>query len=179
MKRKWLIVLMGGLVLAGIVGSGALASQRADVKFEGKRLRAYVHPQKGGHETMIMPGRERKVEAAGVLSKLELTAEQQEKVDKLQVAFQKDSLKLRLQFEEKQLELRRLLLEDPPVQEEVETLVDEMGTVWAEIQKESISFKTTLEDILTEEQLVKLRRMVATRSGAEIMRQKKVFSHLR
>ncbi len=179
MKRKWLIVLMGGLVLVGIVGSGALASQRVDVKFDGKRFRAYVYPQKGRYEIRIMPRKESKVGAAGVLSDLDLTAEQQEEIDKLQVAFQKDSLKLRLQLAEKQLELRRLLLEDPPVQEEIEALVDEMGTVWAEIQKESISFRMNLEDILTAEQLARLRRMVAARSRAEITRQKKVFYRFR
>jgi len=47
---------------------------------------------------------------------LDLTTEQQKEVDKLQVAFQKDILELRLQLEEKQLELKRLLLKDSPVQ---------------------------------------------------------------
>ena len=175
MKRKWLIVLMGGLVLVGIVTSGALASQKVDVKFEGKRFRAYVHPQKGRYEIRIMPRRESKVGAVGVLSNLDLTTEQQKEVEKLQVVFQKDSLKLRLQLAEKQLELRRLLLEDPPVQEEIEALVDEMGTVRAEIQKKSISFKMNLEDILTEEQLIKLRRMESKRFRTEIMRKNRVF----
>ncbi len=179
MKRKWLLVLMGGLVLVGVVASGALASQRVDVKFNGKRVRVYVHTEKDKRETKIMLRKEGKVEAAGVLSKLELTTEQKEEVDKLQVAFRKDILKLRLQLAEKQLKLRRLLLEDPPVQEEIEALVDEMGTVWAEIQKESISFKMSREDILTEEQLVKLRRMEAARSRIETMRQKKVLFRLR
>ena len=175
MKRKWLIVLMGGLVLVGIVGSGALASQRVDVKFNGKRFRAYVHPQKGRYEIRIMPRRESEVGAARVLSGLDLTTEQREKVGKLQVVFQKDILELRLQLEEKQLELKRLLLKDSPVQEEIEALVDEMGTVWAEIQKENISLRMRLGDILTEEQLAMLRRMEATRSRAEITRQKKAF----
>ena len=179
MKRKWLIVLMGGLVLVGIVGSGALASQRVDVKFDGKRFRAYVYPQKGRYEIRIMPRRESKVGAAGVLSDLDLTIEQQEEPDRLQVAFQKDILKLRLQLAEKRLELRRLLLEDPPVQEEIEALVDGMGTVWAEIQKESINFKMSLEDILTEEQLIKLRRMESKRFRTEIMRKNRVFYRFR
>ena len=179
MKRKWLIVLMGGLVLVGIVASGALASQRVDVGFNGKRIRAYIHPEKDKREIKVMLRKESKVEAAGVLSKLELTAEQREKVGKLQVVFQKDSLKLRLQLAEKQLELRRLLLEDPPVQEEIEALVDEMGTVRAEIQKKSISFRMRLEDILTEEQLVKLRRREGTRSRAEIMWKNRVFCRFR
>ncbi len=179
MKRKWLIVLIGGLILVGMVASGALASQRVDVKFNGKRFRAYVHPQKGRYEIRIMPHRESKVGATGVLSDLDLTTEQQKEVDKLQVAFQKDILELRLQLEEKQLELRRLLLEDPPVQEEIEALVDKMGTVWAEIQKENISFRMRLEDILTEEQLVKLRRREGTRFRAEIMRKNRLFSHFR
>jgi len=176
MKRKWLIVLMGGLVLAGIVGSGALAAQRVDVKFDGKRVRTYIHPEKDKREMKVMLRKESKVEAAGVLSKLELTAEQREKLGKLQVVFQKDSLKLRLKLAEKQLELKRLLLKDSPVQEEIEALVDGMGTVWAEVQKKSISFKMSREDILTEEQLVKLRRMESMRSRAEIMRKNRVFS---
>ena len=177
MKRKWLIVLMGGLVLVGIVASGALASQRVDVKFNGKRFRAYVYPQKGRYEIRIMPRRESKVGAAGVLSDLDLTTEQQKEVDKLQVAFQKDILELRLQLEEKQLELKRLLLKDSPAQEEIEAVVDEMGTVWAEIQKKSISFKMNLEDILTEEQLAKLGRREGIRSRAGIMGKNRFFSH--
>lgn len=179
MKRKWLIVLMGGLVLVGIVASGALASQRVDVKFNGKRVRAHIHPEKDKREIKVMLRKESKVEAAGVLSDLDLTTEQQKEVDKLQVAFQKDILELRLQLEEKQLELKRLLLKDSPVQEEIEVLVDEMGTVWAEIQKKSISFKMNLEDILTEEQLVKLRRREGTRFRAEIMRKNRVFCRFR
>lgn len=175
MKRKWLIALMGGLVLVGIVGSGALASQRVDVKFEGKRFRAYLHPQKGRYEIRIMPRKESKVGVAGVLSALDLTTEQQKEVSKLQVVFQKDILELRLQLEEKQLELRRLLLKDSPEEEEIEVLVDRMGTVWAEIQKKSISFKMSLEDILTEEQVVKLRRIEGIRSRTEIMRKNRVF----
>ena len=179
MKRKWLIAFMGGLVLVGIVGSGALASQRVDVKFNGKRFRAYVHPQKGRYEIRIMPRGESKGGAARVLSDLDLTTEQQKEVDKLQVALQKDIFELRLQLEEKQLGLKRLLLKDSPVQEEIEALVDEMGTVWAEIKKKNISFKMSLEDILTEEQLIKLRRMEGARSRAETMRQKKVFYRFR
>ena len=179
MKRKWLIVLMGGLVLVGIVASGALASQRVDVKFEGKGFRAYVHPQKGRYEIRIMPRGESKGGAAGILSKLDLTTEQREKVGKLQVVFQKDILELRLQLAEKQLNLRRLLLKASPVQEEIEALVDEMGTVWAEIQKKSISFKMNLEDILTEEQLVKLRRMESKSFRTEIMRKNRVFCRFR
>ncbi len=66
MKRKWLIVLMAGLVLVGIVASGALASQKVDVKFSGKRFRAYVYPQKGRYEIMILPHRESNMGAAGV-----------------------------------------------------------------------------------------------------------------
>ena len=176
MKRRWLIALMGGLVLVGIVGSGALASQRVDVKFNGKRVRAYIHPEKEKRETKVMLRKESRVEAAGVLSKLELTAEQRERLGKLQDTFQKDSFKLRLKLEEKQLELRRLLLKDSPEEEEIEALVDEMGTVWAEIQKKSISFKMSLEDIFTEEQLLKLRRIEGTRFRAEIMRKNRVFS---
>jgi len=54
-----------------------------------------------------------------------------------------------------------------------------MGTVWAEIQKKSISFKMSLEDILTEEQLVKLRRMESKRFRTEIMRKNRVFCPFR
>ena len=61
MKRRWLIALMGGLVLVGIVGSGALASQRVDVKFNGKRVRAYIHPEKEKRETKVMLRKESRV----------------------------------------------------------------------------------------------------------------------
>ncbi len=179
MKRKWLIALMGGLVLVCLVVSGALASERVDVKFEGKRFRAYVHVQKSRHEIRIMPRKESKVEADGALSALDLTSEQREEVSKLQAAFQKDILKLRLLLAEKQLELRRLFLEDPPVQKEIEAVVDEMGIVWAEIQKENISLRMRLEDILSEDQLGKLRGIVTTRSRARMMKQKSVCSRFR
>ncbi len=179
MKRKWLIALMGGLVLVCLVVSGALASERVDVKFEGKRFRAYVHVQKSRHEIRIMPRKESKVEADGALSALDLTSEQREEVSKLQAAFQKDILKLRLLLAEKQLELRRLFLEDPPVQKEIEAVVDEMGIVWAEIQKENISLRMRLEDILTEEQLGKLRRMESKRFRTEIVRKNRVFCRFR
>lgn len=45
MKRKWLTVLMGGLVLLGIVASGAWASQGVDIESKGSRFGAYIHPE--------------------------------------------------------------------------------------------------------------------------------------
>lgn len=179
MKRKWLIVLMGGLVLLGIVASGALASQKVDVKLSGKRFRTYIHPERGRHEIRMMPHRKSEMEAARVLSGLPLTAEQQKEIARLQVDFQKDILELRFRLEEKQLELRKLLLlKDSPDEEEIEALVDEMGTIWAETRKESINFRMKLKDVLTEEQWAKLGGMGSGSFAPGTRQKQKLFYRL-
>lgn len=178
MKRKWLIVLMGGLVLLGIVASGALASQGVDIKSKGSRFRAYIHPERGRYEIRMMPHRKSEMEAAGVLSGLSLTAEQQKEIARLQVDFQKDILELRFRLEEKQLELRKLLLKDSPDEEEIEALVDEMGTIWAETRKESINFRMKLKDVLTEEQWAKLGGMGSGSFAPGTRHKQKLFHRL-
>jgi len=161
-KRKWLTGLMGGLVVIGIVASGALASQGVDVGFKGKRFKAYVdpvYPRKGLYEIRIMPCEQDKKGMAGLLLKLNLTPEQEKKLAKLRINFEKQMLELRVQLEKRNLRLKELLLEDSPDKDKVEALVDEMGDIWTKIKKQSIVFGMELRDILTEEQWTKLGRI--------------------
>jgi len=107
-KRKWLIGLMGGLVVIGIVASGALASQGVDVGFKGKRFKAYVnpvYPPKGFCEIWIAPHQQSEKGIAGLLPKLNLTPEQEKKLAKLRINFEKQMLELRVQLEKRNLRL--------------------------------------------------------------------------
>ena len=172
------MVLAGGLALVGLIGSGALSSERVIVESGGKELKVCV-PQKQERVMKVMPRIEKKVEAPEALFDLELTEEQREELKELQTSFGEDMLELRLRLEVKQLELRILLLNDAPEQEQIDALVDEMGDVWAEVQKKNIALRMSLEDILTEEQLATLRKMRSMRSQAAKTGRNRAFSHSR
>lgn len=178
MKRKWLIGLIGGLILLVVVAFGALAGQRVDVEFKGKRFETYVnpvYPKRGLYEIWIVPHGQGERGIVELLPKLNLTPEQQKKLAKLRINFQKQTLELRFQLEKRNLRLKELLLEDSPDKETIEALVDEMGDIWVKIKKQSIAFGIKLRDILTEEQWTKLGRLRGEIRGGRFtpgMRQK-------
>ena len=183
MKQKWLVITIAVLVLAGMVISvSALAAEEKTSAFKERkftvvslrgqkweifRIRDRVQdrvqdksaciPSKVGQifsklNLMFRRG------ISQLLSKLQLTSKQQKSLDELQLKFQEEILELRMELEKKQLQLKRLLLEDPADLTKIEALVDEMTPFQTEIKKKTISFWIEVKDIFTEEQLAKFNR---------------------
>ena len=183
MKRKWLVTTIAVLVLMGMVFSvSALAAEENTSTFKRGRF-TVVGPK--GQKWEIFRIRDRvqdrvqdksayisskvrqifsklnrmfKRGISQLLSKLQLTSKQQKSLDKLQLKFQEEILELRTELQKKQLQLKRLLLEDPADLTKIEALVDEMTPFQTEIKKKTISFWIEVKDIFTEEQLAKFNR---------------------
>lgn len=175
MKQKWLVTTIAVLVLMGMVFSvSALAAEENTSTF--KRGRFTVVGSRGQKwEISRVQGRSvpipRKMEQMlpklnlmfrrgipQLLFKLQLTSKQQKSLDELQLKFQEEILELRMELEKKQLQLKRLLLEDPADLTKIEALVDEMTPFQTEIKKKTISFWIKVKDIFTEEQLAKFNK---------------------
>ena len=142
MRKKWLVLVLAGLMVAGLVGSaaaggwGTKAPRSQSQRFVGKDwTRKYTF---------------------GPRTRLNLTAEQKEKIANLRLTFQEKTLELRTQLARKRLEIQKLLLEESPDLTRVYGLVDEMPPIQAEIQKKAIEFSFELKSLLTKEQLEKL-----------------------
>ncbi|TET12814.1 periplasmic heavy metal sensor [Candidatus Aerophobetes bacterium] len=175
MKRKWLVTTIAVLVLAGMIFSvSALAAEENTSTFKEGRFRL-IGPRGQKWKIFRVQGRSvpilRKMEQilpklilmfrrgiSQLLSKLQLTSEQQEDLKKLQLNFQEEILELRMELEKRQLQLKRLLLEDPADLTKIEALVDEMTPFQTEIKKKTIRFWIEVKDIFTEEQLAKFNR---------------------
>jgi Spy/CpxP family protein refolding chaperone len=141
MRKKWLVLLLAGLVVAGLAGSAAAYDSGA--KTPRSQGRKFVGKGWTGKHT---------VDRA---SRLGLTAEQKEKIANLKLSFKEETLDLRTELTRKKLEMQKLLLEESPDLTRVYALVDEMAPIQAEIQKKAIEFRFKLKDLFTEEQLDK------------------------
>jgi len=87
---------------------------------------------------------------------LNLTSAQKEKLAKLRLSLQEETLDLRTQLMKKRLELRKLWLENTPDRTKIYSLINEVSKIRAEIYKEMVDSFLKLRDILTPEQLEKL-----------------------
>ena len=142
MRKKWLVLMLAGLVVAGLVGSAAAQGRGTKTPgFQGRRFAAKAWPGKHTFD---------------LASRLNLTAEQKEKMANLRLTFKEETLELRTQIARKRLEVQKLLLEESPDLARVYALIDEMAPIQAEIQKKGIEFRLKLKSLLTKEQLEKL-----------------------
>ena len=142
MRKKWLVLLLAGLVITGLVGSAA--AYGSGTKTPRSQGRKFVGKDWTGKHTVDLA------------SRLNLTAEQKEKIANLRLSFKEETLDLRTELTRKRLEIQKLLLEESPDLTTVYALVDEMAPIQAEIQKKAIEFRFKLKDLLTSEQLEKL-----------------------
>ncbi len=142
MRKKWLVLMLASLVVAGLVGSAAAQGRGTKTpRFQGRKFAA-----KGWTGKHIVD----------LASRLDLTAEQKEKIANLRLTFKEGTLELRTELARKRLEIQKLLLEESPDLTRVYDLVDEMALIQAEIQKKAIDFRLKLKNLLTKEQLDKL-----------------------
>jgi len=143
MSKKWLVLPIVGLMVVGLVGSAA-AAQDWRAKAPRPQGRRFVGKDWTGKHS-FGPG-----------SRLNLTAEQKEKIANLRLTFKEETLDLHSQLARKRLEIQKLLLEESLDLTRVYGLVDEMAPIQAEIQKKSIEFRLKVKSLLTKEQLEKL-----------------------
>ncbi len=84
-------------------------------------------------------------------SKLNLSAEQKEELQKMRLDFQKEMLPLKTKLQTKMLEFRQLRLENAET-EKINAKIDEIAQVRAELQKKSYAHHLEVRKILNEEQ---------------------------
>lgn len=142
MRKKWLVLALAGLMVAGLVGS--TAAHGWGTKAPRSQARRFAAKGWTGKYTF------------GPRSRLDLTAEQKEKIANLRLTFQEENLELRTQLARKRLEIRKLLLGESSNLSRVYGLVDEMAPIQAEVHKKAIEFSFELKSLLTKEQLEKL-----------------------
>jgi Spy/CpxP family protein refolding chaperone len=142
MRNKWLVLLMAGLVIVGLVGSAAARGGNTRTADSGGQRPA--HKGRTGKLTLLP------------WSKLGVTTEQKENIANLRLTFEEKALELRTELARGRLKIQKLLLEEPPDLARVYELVDEITFIQAEIQKKGIEFSLELKSILTEEQREKL-----------------------
>lgn len=83
-----------------------------------------------------------------------LTDEQRESINKLRVAHQKDLLPLRNQLGEHQAKMRTLTTAEKPDTKAINTLIDTMSKLQADMRKKQVAHRLAIRSTLTEEQRV-------------------------
>lgn len=88
---------------------------------------------------------------------LKLSTEQTKKLKSLELNFEKETTNLSSGIRTKQLELQELWATDSPDENKINTKIDEIAKLRAEIEKKRTSHLLEVKKVLTEEQWLKLR----------------------
>ena len=86
-----------------------------------------------------------------------LTAEQMEKIAPLRTEHQKGMIDLRADLQKKQLDLRTLMTDEQPDQKKINAVIEEMGALKTQLQKQRVSHWLKVREILTSEQRASLK----------------------
>jgi Spy/CpxP family protein refolding chaperone len=101
---------------------------------------------------------------------LELTPEQKENIRKTRLNFQKDKIKLKADLKIAQLELKSLLREEKLNRGEIYGKIEYLGDLKTQLAKNRLDQRMAIRDILTKEQLEKLKERKFKRSiGKRLM----------
>jgi len=87
---------------------------------------------------------------------LNLSEDQIEQLQDLRLEHQKEMLEMRNTLQTKRLELQTQLLSEKPDRVKINSLVEEMGELWTDMQKKAIDYQIRMREILTPEQWDKL-----------------------
>jgi Spy/CpxP family protein refolding chaperone len=102
---------------------------------------------------------------------LELTPEQKERIMETRLNFQKDKIKLKADLKIAQLELKSLMREDELNRSEIYGKIDYIGDLKTQLAKYRVDQRMAIRDILTKEQLDKLKERKFRRSIREKLMQ--------
>jgi len=86
-----------------------------------------------------------------------LTAEQMEKISALRTDHQKNSIDLRADLQKKRLDLRTLMTATEPNEKKINGVIEEMGSLRTQLQKQRVSHWLKVREILTPEQRTALK----------------------
>jgi Spy/CpxP family protein refolding chaperone len=81
-----------------------------------------------------------------------LTTEQMEKINAMRIDHQKGTIDLRADLQKKQLDLRTLMMASKPNEKEIHAVIEEMGAVKTQLQKQRVSHGLKVRELLTPEQ---------------------------
>jgi Spy/CpxP family protein refolding chaperone len=83
---------------------------------------------------------------------LNLTTEQLNTFNEMQLKFQKEMLPLENEIAAKRLELESLIISTKPDQDKINAVIEELGTLRTKAQKKQVAHRLAMRDQLTEEQ---------------------------
>ena len=83
-----------------------------------------------------------------------LTEDQQQKINKLNIDFEKNTLQSHNQIREKEAQLKTLLTQDKINLDQADKFIDEIGTLKSAIRKEKVRTDMKIRELLTDDQKV-------------------------
>ena len=86
-----------------------------------------------------------------------LTTEQMEKISPLRIDHQKETIDLRADLQKKRLDLRTLMMAAKPDEKKIHAVIEEMGALRTQLQKQRVSHWLKVREILTPEQRASLK----------------------
>ena len=81
-----------------------------------------------------------------------LTTEQKEKIAAMRIDHQKGTIDLRADLQRKQLDLRTLMMVEKPNEQKIHAVIEEMGALKTQLQKQRVSHGLKVRELLTPEQ---------------------------
>jgi Spy/CpxP family protein refolding chaperone len=101
---------------------------------------------------------------------LKLTDDQKEGVQEIHYNFNKNAIGLKAELKTSRLELRHLLMQDDPDQQQISKLVDRIADAQKKLLKNQVDKKLALKEILTPEQFEKFMMMRGKRMKGDMQR---------
>jgi Spy/CpxP family protein refolding chaperone len=95
----------------------------------------------------------------------DLTEDQKEKIEKLNLEFEKKTLQKHNLIGEKEAQLRTAITQSDVVLDKTDKLIDEISSLRSEIRKERVRTDAKIRELLTDDQKVMFDRMRSHRSG--------------
>lgn len=129
------------LVALLVIGIVATAISQPMMRGRGKMPRA-VPPNRGMGWMGITPP---------------LTTEQMEKISALRIEHQKATVDLRADLQKKRLDLRTLMMASEPDQKKINAVIEEMGVLKTQLQKQRVAYWLKVRELLTPEQQASLK----------------------
>lgn len=81
-----------------------------------------------------------------------LTTEQKEKIAVMRIDHQKGTIDLRADLQKKRLDLRTLMMATSPNEKKINAVIEEMGALKTQLQKQRVSHLLKVRELLTPEQ---------------------------
>lgn len=97
--------------------------------------------------------------AERMMQRLDLTEDQKTQIDQLHLSMQKDILPIENQIDEKAAKLKTLMSGGVSNQNEIFSLIEEMGLLEVSMKKQKVSTRLAVRELLTEDQQVKFDQM--------------------